>query len=160
MIKRLTWLSILVACIGVVFADQLLDASEGDVFALQAQVHAGNRMAMRKLLSLKADGAVAEYVSVIMGGAIRKHPDAFLEEVVRSSRAQCDWCLQSLLGNLGDDFVDRLPEQVEELSKRREALRSAKADRVASLREKCVMLLDKQITQIQSLIEQGFAAKP
>jgi hypothetical protein len=114
---------------------------------------------MRELLSLKTDGAVAEDVDVIMGGAIRNHPEAFLVEVARTQRAQCDSCLESLLGNLGDDFVDRLPEQIEELSKRKTALRTVKVASVQALRDKCVFIIDRQITQIRSLIRQGIAVK-
>jgi hypothetical protein len=91
MFKLLTWLYLLFALGGAAFAAELTqDASESDVFALQPQVHAGDRTAMRWLLNLKVDGAVAEYVSIIMGQAIRNHPDAFLDEVARNSRAQCD----------------------------------------------------------------------
>ena len=160
MLNRLAWLSLLVTFVGLASAAQpLADVSESDVLALGARVHAGDRIAMRELLSLKTDGAVAEDVDVIMGGAIRNHPEAFLVEIARTQRAQCDSCLESLLGNLGDDFVDRFPEQIEDLSKRRTALRTVKVVSVQSLRDKCVFILDRQITQIRSLIKQGIAVK-
>lgn len=160
MFKPLTWLPLLLALAGVASAAEPIaaDAPEAAVFALQAQVHAGDRIAMRHLLDLSADGAVAEYVSVIMGQAIRNHPDAFLDEVAKNWRAQCESCLESLLGNLGDDFVDRFPEQVEELQKRKKALRTVNASSTQSLRDRCILVLDRQISSIQSLIRQGVGA--
>ena len=157
MFKLLSWLPLLVALGGAAFAaEPVADASEAQVFALQSRVRAGDRIAMHRLLDLPADGAVAEYVSIIMGQAIRSHPNAFLEEVAKNWRALCDACLESLLGNLGDDFVDRFPQQLKELSKRREALRSVKATSTQSLRDKCILLLDRKISQIQALTKSGF----
>jgi hypothetical protein len=160
MTRRFAFFSILLACNLAVAAKLQAQVSEDDVFALRGMVQAGDRGAMRKLLSLETDGAAAEDVSVIMGGAIRNQPDAFLEEVAKTSRSRCDACLDSLLGNLGDDFVDKFRDQVEELSKRRQALRSVKATALRPLRDKCIRLLDKQITQIQSLISEGAAMTP
>ena len=154
MTTRRAWAVAAVACTGVVAASQAgAGATEADVFNLQSQVNAGSRPAIRELLSLEVDGAVAEDVDVVIGGAIRNHPEAVLEEIGKTSKAQCAPCLDGLLGNLGDDFVDRFPEQVVELQKRRDALRSVEITRLRALRDKCVHILERQIVQVQAIIE-------
>jgi hypothetical protein len=155
MSARFTWVVAALACAGVVAASPPgAAATETDVFNLQSQVESGSRLAMRKLLSLEVDGAVAEDVDVVMGGAIRNHPEAFLGEIARTSKAQCAPCLEGLLGNLGDDFVDRFPEQVIELEKRKDALRSVEPAQLRTLRDRCVRILEMQIAEIQAIIEQ------
>jgi hypothetical protein len=135
-------------------------ASERDVLALESRVHAGDQSAMHALFAMETDGAVSELVDVIIGGAIRNHPRAFLEVATSEPEAQCSGCLDSLLGNLGDDFVDMYREQVEELTKRRDALRSVDVPSLRTLRDKCVAILNVQISMIQSLLRQGLAVQP
>ncbi len=152
------WFLALLACGGEALSAQPNHAaSEDNVFALAKQVHAGDRVTIRTLLSLEVDGAAAEDVTVLMGGVIRTHPRVFLEEVSAHGRAHCERCLDSFLVALGDDFVDRPQLQVEELSKRREALRSVDSPALLAFRDRCIAILDAHISNLQSLSKERIA---
>jgi len=129
---------ILVACVLLIgsitaAAKERNSVSEEEVFALQASAEAGDRIAIRKLFELfpHSGGAVTEDIDVVLGRTIHNHPQLFLEELIRSGRANCDLCLPSLVGNAGDELVDRLSDQVKELAIRQKALKSVHKRRVS-----------------------------
>ena len=71
MTTRRAWALAAVACTGVVAASQAgAGATEADVFNLQSQVNAGSRPAIRELLSLEVDVAVAQDGEVEIGDAM------------------------------------------------------------------------------------------
>lgn len=125
---------------------ELPSASEDDVLALRSRVQAGDRGAIRELLSLEVDGAAAEDVAITMGGLITRDPIAFLSEMAGDRRAQC--CIDSFLGALGENFVDDGRRQIEELRKRRDALRSVQVPTLRALRDRCVSLIEMQIASM------------
>jgi hypothetical protein len=122
-------------------------ASEQQVLAFRAAVAVGDRASVRALFALDADGAAAEDKDIVLGGLIRVHPRLFLQELRRSGHGNCRPCLEGILGNLGDEFVDRFAAQAEELGKRRQALLSVADKDLAPLRDACIRVLDDQIRQ-------------
>lgn len=122
-------------------------ASEQQVLAFRAAVAGGDRASVRALFALNSDGAAAEDKDIVLGGLIRVHPRLFLEELRRSGHGSCRPCLEGILGNLGDEFVDRFAAQAEELGKRRQALLSVSDKDLAPLRDACIRVLDDQIRQ-------------
>ena len=133
----------------ITIAAEERSVSEEDVFALQPSAEAGDRMAIRKLFELApySDGAAAEDIDVALGRTIRNHPQLFLEELRRSSSATCDRCFPGLVGNTGDELVDRFDDQAKELTQRRKALASVNKKSLADLRKKLLRVLDKQIEE-------------
>jgi hypothetical protein len=64
------------------------------------------------------------------------------------------------LGNLGDEFVGMFREEIDELRKRRDALRSVTETALLPVRDKSISILDAQIAEIESLLRQGVAVQP
>jgi len=116
---------------------------EEDIDILQDQVIAGDRaavgLAFRALCS--ADGDLAETLCAIIGRSIRSHPALFLQ-ALRVNSASLP-LLPSLLGNLGEAYVDRPEAQAYERAARREALLSVKDPSLRSLRDQAVSALLK-----------------
>jgi hypothetical protein len=131
-------------------------ATEADVSALESSARAGNREAIRALFSLHArsDGAVAEYIDIVLGGTIRMHPQVFLEELHLAGRKIR---LDSLLGNTGPDLVDRFQEQAVELKKRKAALLTVHKGSLIQLRDECIRELDRQIETVTNAAQQSVA---
>jgi hypothetical protein len=125
---------------------------EQQVFAYSSAVQAGNRKAVRAVFALNTDGASAEAQDVVLGKLIIVRPQLFLEELQRSQFASCKWCLDGLLGNLGDDYVDRPTAQLRQLKKRREAFRTVHENPVVKLRNECIASLTEQIQTLHEVI--------
>ena len=82
-----------------------------DLDLLRIQVVAGDKEAFRLTyrLTAQADGALLEYLYIILGRAIRTQPRMFLAEV--SSLGLSDRTLESVLYFRGETFVDRYAAQ-------------------------------------------------
>jgi hypothetical protein len=134
-------------------------ATYEDVAALSPSAKAGKRESVRKLFSLLeySDGAVTEDIDIALGATICKRPRLFLEEMKRSGIATREAYLPGLLGNLGEEFVDRYDAQAEELSNRRTALLTVTAPELVLLRDRCIQELDQQIQDTSEAIR---GAKP
>lgn len=119
-------------------------ATEADVLALESSALAGNREAIQSLFNLftRSDGAVSEYIDIVLGNVIPKHPKVFLEEFKRVNRKIR---LDSLVGNTGPDLVDRFEEQFEELKSRKAALYTVRDATLIEVRNACLGELDRQI---------------
>jgi hypothetical protein len=72
---------------------------------------------------LKLDGNEAEELDVILGNTIKSHPTNFLKTVVKYEGKIKR--LDSLLANLGEEFVDQEKKSLEEIEKRSTALKKA-----------------------------------
>jgi hypothetical protein len=138
-------------------AKERYSATEEQVSVLLPPTEAGDRMAIRKLFELYqySDGAVSEDIDVALGRTIRKHPQLFLEELNRSGRANCERCLPSLVGNTGEELVDRLQAQVKELDKRKNALKAVHQKSLEKLRDKLVRILNEGIREIREIPSYG-----
>jgi hypothetical protein len=129
-------------------------ATEADVSALKSSALAGNREAIRALFNLytRSDGAVSEYIDIVLGDTICEHPQVFLEELHRASRKIR---LDALLGNTGADLVDRFQEQAVELKKRKAALLTVHEHSLIQVRDTCIRELDRQIEIVTNAAQQG-----
>jgi hypothetical protein len=114
--------------------------TEQDVAMLEKAVLSGDRAAVQAAfrLRLRADGAVAESVDIVLGSIIESHPRLFLQELQRSGNFVR---LDSLLGNLGPKYVDRMKAQSRELGKRAAALRKVSDPAVRETRDRCIIQL-------------------
>jgi hypothetical protein len=117
---------------------------EADVAVLEKSVRAGDRTAVQAAFRLrsKADGAAGEYVDWVLGSLIHRHPKLFLEEVQRSGNLTR---LDSILGNLGPTYVDRMAEQTRVLKLRVASLRKVKDPALVEIRNKCLQELNRLI---------------
>lgn len=122
-------------------------ATEADVAFLEKKVRAGNRAAVQAAfrLRVRSDGAVAEYGDWVLGSVIQRHPKLFLEELQHAGDFRR---LDSILGNLGPDYVDRIAAQAIVLKARTESLRKVKDPALREIRDRCVTELKALITQI------------
>lgn len=115
-------------------------------------VEAGKAVAVARVFALPTDGASAEMQDIVLGRLIEGHPRLFLQQLKLSQFADCAACLPGLLGNLGADYVDRLPAQLSVLQRRRDALAGVDDAGLASLRDRCIAVLDQQIKQLRGLV--------
>jgi hypothetical protein len=129
---------------------------EAEVEALGRSAATGQRQALRDLFARrpKADGALAEHINIVLGLTIRAHPQLFLEELNMSGQQEG---LDSLLGDLGPDFVDNFSKQVQELRKRKKALEAVRSEALAGLRDKCVGVLEREIEMLNQMSQGGSA---
>lgn len=95
-----------------------------------------------------ADGAFLEDLDITLGKLIRVDPEMFLSELKRahvSVRA-----MDGLVGNLGDEYVDQMERQCEEMALRRKALQSVAQSSLLQTREKALSALDEDMSFCQS----------
>lgn len=120
-------------------------ATEAGVAALEPFALGGDRYSIRALFALhsRADGAVAECADIVLGCTICKFPRLFLEELEFSRRVRR---IDSLLGNLGPDFVDDYERQRSELMERKAALTSVCSGSLKTVGNLCIEMLDGQIS--------------
>lgn len=106
---------------------------------------AGDHYSIRALFELHelVDGAIAGYADIVLGCTIDKCPQLFLEEPGLSRSVSR---LDSLLDNLGPDFVDDFERQKDEPMKRKAALTSVCSGSLEAVRSGCVQMLDYQIS--------------
>jgi hypothetical protein len=151
--RLITTILILLAVGAPVFAAPP-PATEADVSALKSSALAGDRKAIRSLFNLypRSDGAVSEYIDIVLGGTIRNHPQVFLEELNRASRKIR---LDALLGNTGPDLVDRFEEQAVELKSRKTALLTVREASLIEVRDACIRQLDRLIEIVTNAAQQG-----
>ena len=116
---------------------------EPDLLILQNQVLGGDgesfKLAYR--LMIKADGALREELTTILGRSIRAQPYLFLKEI--SIIYPTDRTLRSILLMTGEEYVDRPDAKRYEIEKRREAIQSVKDSDTEDLKLKCVNILVK-----------------
>lgn len=127
--------------------------TEDDVFALAPAAKAGDRKSIRSLFALYAgsDGAVMEEIDIALGATIRKHARMFLEELKRSGRNELRGALDGMLGNTGEEFVDRVHARLEEMKSRRASLAAVSDRGLLALRDQCLNQVDQDIEQLSRI---------
>lgn len=110
---------------------------------LEVQVLTRDIEAVRLAFRLRrtADGHFAEMLDIMLGRLIRIDAPLFLREVVRAGVSAP--LLDSLVGNFGQEYVDRTEAQAYEADQRIAALRHVKDSRVKAVRDRCIALLKK-----------------
>ncbi len=111
---------------------------------LERQVISGDAESVRlafRLLSI-TDSAYTEELHILLGKIIRINPKLFLRELVANQNLV--GTLDGLLGNLGEEYVDRLKAQCLENRLRQKALQSVTDPSLRPKRDECVNELDRQ----------------
>jgi hypothetical protein len=111
---------------------------------LQRQVLSGDAESVRlafRLFSI-TDSAYTEELDVLLGKLIRINPKLFLRELVANQDLIVT--LESLLGNEGDEYVDRPKAQCLEKRLRLKALQSVTDPSLRRKRDECVTELERQ----------------
>ena len=119
-----------------------LDSVYNELGMLERQVISGDTSALRlafRLFSL-ADGDFGEQLDIMVGKLIRINPELFLEEL--NNCRQLIPNLDGLLGNLGEEYVDREEAQELEVTLRVEALRGVTKKSLGSIRNECIANLE------------------
>jgi hypothetical protein len=118
---------------------------EKGLLILESRILAGEPNAVRLAFRIrsKLDGALAEGLDISLGRLIRIDAKMFLRELTRAGVEQQR--LDSLVGNLGPEFVDRTEAQALERTQRIKALRGVKDSHLKEARERCIMALKQQL---------------
>lgn len=117
---------------------EALENAERDIELLEKQILRSEREAVslgfRALAH--ADGHIGEMLSEVLGLLIKVNPSLFLQELKnhRSSVRRLD----SLVGDLGDDFVDEEAATRREFAARIKALKSVTDPKHRTVRNECV----------------------
>jgi hypothetical protein len=104
---------------------------------LLKKVEHGNLSALNQafLLHAKTDAGDAEDIAISIGKSITHHPKNFLT-ALKKNRTEVPR-LDSVLGNLGPEFVDKMKQRKLELEKRLKAIHSVKDSSLKSERDEC-----------------------
>jgi hypothetical protein len=111
---------------------------------LERQVISGDAESVRlafRLFSI-TDSAYTEELDILLGKLIRINPKLFLRELVANQ--DLIGTLEGLLGNEGEEYVDRLKAQCLENRLRQKALQSVTNPSLRRKRDDCVNELDRQ----------------
>ncbi len=94
---------------------------------LEKQVYSGDRNAVKLAFKLHviADGAFSQWLDIILGNLIRIYPELFLEELVKYEEIIR---LDSLVGNFGPIYVDKMKAHELESRLRIESLKTVKRE--------------------------------
>jgi len=115
--------------------------TDQDLPVLEVQVISCDSEAVRLAFRLlpKSDGDVAEQLCIMLGRVIRTKPKLFLESL---KAAELDsGLLGGLVGNFGQEYVDREEADAYEARARIKALLTVKDSSLKSIRDGCVRLL-------------------
>lgn len=121
----------------------VIDSILENIILLERQIYACDTNAIKvafRLLSI-SDGAFTEVLCMILGNLIRINPQLFLKELADNP----DWMviLGSLVGNFGDEYIDKMRARELEVSDRIKALQSVQDEELLMLREECIKALKK-----------------
>lgn len=121
----------------------VMDSILENITLLERQIYASDTNAIKvafRLLSI-SDGAFTEVLCMILGNLIRINPQLFLKELADNP----DWMviLGSLVGNFGDEYIDKMRARELEVSDRIKALQSVQDEELLMLREECIKALKK-----------------
>lgn len=96
----------------------------------------------------KSDGNNAEELDILIGKTISLYPTNFLKAYEKNKKHVKG--LDSLVSNLGPEFVDDFPRQALEIRKRIQALKAIKSKRLKPLALKCIEQLEKHLKIIEA----------
>lgn len=121
--------------------DHPTQETELDLMLLEVQILSRDREAVRLGFRLrsKLDGAFAENNDIALGRLIRIDPKLFLRELNRAGLNQPR--LDSLVGNPGPEYVDRLGAEEYEINRRVKALQSVSEPELAKARDLCLVAI-------------------
>jgi hypothetical protein len=111
------------------------------------QVYAKKKLSTRlafRLMSI-SDGAFSEELDIILGRLINIDPLLFLKELKLRENEIVRY--DALLGNTGEEFVDRPQDECKELRKRIDSLQSVNDKDLIQIRNRCIKELKKEIEQ-------------
>ena len=128
-------------------AQRIIDSVYESLPMLKRQVYAGDRNAVRVAFRLMriSDGEFSEWLDIILGSLIRIDARLFLQEL-KAHRAEVSE-LSSLVGNLGEEFVDKIAAHNLEMELRIQALSRVDDDALSAIRDECVAALRNDIIQ-------------
>jgi len=117
---------------------------------LQRQVEARERHATQLAFRLMTitDGASSEALDIMLGKLIRIDPKLFLEELSKSNYIKIgQYRFDGLVGNEGEEFVDKEQAQCLEQRLRIESLSKIKDNNLLPLRDICISNLDDMLNK-------------
>jgi hypothetical protein len=117
---------------------------------LQRQVEARDRQATRLAFRLMTitDGASSEALDIMLGKLIRIDPKLFLEELRKSNYIKIgQYRFDGLVGNEGEEFVDKELAQCLEQRLRIESLSKIKDNNLLPLRDICISTLNDSLNK-------------
>lgn len=114
---------------------------------LEKEIKMGNSKAvdLAFLMQPIADGAFSSLLDIILGPLISDRPRLFLESLQKHRDLVVR--MDSLVGNLGPDYVDDFKGQTKELKRRLEAIRSVNVNLVADTKAEVVRALMDSIKE-------------
>ena len=91
-----------------------------------------------------ADGAFLEDLDITLGKLIRIDPEMFLSELQRAHVPV--QAMDGLVGNLGDEYVDQMERQCEEMGLRKKALERIAQSSLLQTRNRALSALHKDMS--------------
>lgn len=115
-----------------------------DLAILRNQILGGDSEAFRLAYRLlqKADGGLAEDLTVILSNTIRARPEFFLKEI--SAIKPSAESLEGIILMFGTEYTDRPEAQKYEMTMRINALETIKTKSLQHYRDRCLAILNKR----------------
>jgi hypothetical protein len=116
-------------------------------------VELGNECALQYLFKMRINfnnnPEISEEFDIATGKSIIRNPKGFLksiQEYNKTNKAKI-----GILCNLGDEFVDEFEKQSKELNKRIEAIQSVDDSQLATIKQKCLEVLNSCKKEIEGI---------
>jgi hypothetical protein len=115
---------------------------------LDDRVLNGDRNAVKVAFRLYAvsDGDFGETLDIELGRLIKINPRLFLQEL-KVHRALVER-IDALLGNCGDEYIDRMDAKARELRARVKALKTINDTDLQGIRDECISVLNQECTSL------------
>lgn len=130
------------------------DINYDDLNLLGIQILSGDREALKLAFRLRAesDGAYAEELDIITGRLIRINPKLFLEELKLYKKNI--YKMDSLLGNYGQPYVDKLKADIYETKARIKSLKTVNDGKLIDVRDECIKVLNDSLRETSNILNQ------
>ena len=115
-----------------------------NLLPLEARILKGDQQSLNLAIRLFTivGGAFSEDLDIILGKAIRPYPKQFLTALATASYKPE---LLGLLGNCGEEFVDRQVARCKELTKRKAAIQRVHSLELQKVKLRCIDELSQQV---------------
>jgi hypothetical protein len=109
----------------------------------------------------RGNAEVIEFLNIALGKWIKKDPESFLMllKLYTERYENNPYHLEGILGNYGDEFVDKLDRLLQETQERIEALQKVQKEDLKELRNQCIKSLKELKASLQYLKEKMDSGK-
>jgi len=122
---------------------------------LEKEIYASDRNSVKiafRLFTI-SDGLLTEDLCIILGHFICINPKMFLEEL-KEHRHLVSFIMDSLLGNLGEEYVDKMEASYLEMIRRIKCIEGVKDNSLLQMKDECLKELNKAKKELEAIVQE------